>query len=414
MNFIFVLMDAVRADHLGQNGYNREASPFMDELASDSLTAETCYAQSNATEPEMSTMQTGRYPSEHGVLGQDHPNDIPTQMPTLFECLRENSYDTFGVSFTGKALARGVPNLHRIEDTALVTEAGIEGASLLDEPWALFLHYMTAHVPYSCPSGYLQWMYAGDPTDAAVSIDEETLVGPTPRPTEMRREIRDGAEPEYFSAKYDGAIRYLDDQVQTLHEELVENEETAMLVTADHGESLTEHGILFSHRGLYEPTVRVPFILDAPTVAPGEIDGFVEHVDYFETVCDLLDVAQPDTSGQSVLDGEGKDRAAFAENTWNSARGIRVGNWKYIEYHGRNLHGTATQELYDLENDPEELRNVVQRWNGVREDLVDHLEQHLAEIGVAGDDPVAQESTTLPDNHPSTEVRERLDDLGYI
>lgn len=412
MNFVFVLLDAVRADHLSHNGYSLDTTPRLAKIASESLTAEACYAQSNATEPEMSTIQTGRYPAEHGVLGQDHPDDVPGSMPTLFERLHEDGFETFGVSFTSKALGRGVPELHRIEDTNQVTNAGIEAAAALDEPWAMFLHYMTAHVPYSCPSAYFD--YQGDPTDPSVTIDEETLIGPTPRPSEMEAEIRRGMEPEYFSAKYDGALRFLDNQIQRLHNELVEGEDVAMLITADHGESLTEHEILFSHRGLYEPTVRVPFVLTAPTVSAGEVDGYVEHVNFFETVCELLDVDAVETSGQSVLDGQGKDRAVFAENTWNSARGIRTGDVKYIRYYGRNIHGSATEELYDLTEDREELRNVAQRWEGTRAEAAARLEDHLTAIGVADSDPVAEQSTTLPDNHPSEEVKERLDDLGYI
>lgn len=406
-------MDAVRADHIGYHGYSENTTPFLDSLAGESLTAHKCYSQGNATEQEMCTMLSGMYPIQHGVVGQDHPKDLPSDMDTFMGTLRKAGYTTMSVSFTSKALKRGSTKFNRIEDAQRVVDKAKDFADNAKGKYAMFLHFMDAHVPYTATPENFELFYDGDPKSKDYSKRPSELMGPTPRPEEMKSEIEAEVDPEYFSAKYDAAIRRLDGMVKQLYED-VSDDDTLFIVTADHGESLTEHGIYFDHRGLYEPSIHIPFLLNHNTITPDIVDGYVEHVDYFPTICDVLDIDCPDVAGSSILGKWYKDSALFFENTWNSAMGMRFDDYKLIKYCGTKLHNTQDIELFDMESDPEELRNVANRHSDIREDILAVIESECNTLLDGKTNPIENEETTLPDNHPSDEVKERLKDLGYI
>lgn len=113
---------------------------------------------------------------------------------------------------------------------------------------------------------------------------------------------------EYISAQYDAEIRYVDEKVGKvvgLLEELKLSEETLLIITSDHGESLTKHGIYFDHHGVYETTIRVPLILwwkrDLPSGK--RIEDFFEYVDLLPTILEASGIRRENGGGKSSFGG---------------------------------------------------------------------------------------------------------------
>lgn len=185
--------------------------------------------------------------------------------------------------------------------------------------------------------------------------------------------IRDA---DFVVAQYDGALAYMDACIQrlvTCTEELGIAENTLIVVTGDHGETLCDHECWFDHHGLYEPTLVVPLIY----YWPGKIDAGVRsramtlQEDFAPT---LLDITGQKRLGKGAkFDGVSLKRY-FAETgasprsefyitecTWMRKHGWRTPIWKFWESLEPDFHGKPPLELYNLVEDPEELNNLAHR-----------------------------------------------------
>jgi len=181
-------------------------------------------------------------------------------------------------------------------------------------------------------------------------------------------------------AEYDGAIRYVDGEIGRLMEGLKKHgiaDQTLVIITSDHGESLTEHGIYFDHHGLYEVSIHVPLIMRYPEVlsAGKAVEGFVQHIDLVPTILDLVGINRhaEDFDGESLMPliHEGKElrSAVYIEEAYaQRKRAIRTKKYEYIKAPSEEsavcrlcnrIHG-GVEELYDLESDPEQNHNLAQ------------------------------------------------------
>lgn len=179
--------------------------------------------------------------------------------------------------------------------------------------------------------------------------------------------------------KYRGAVRYVDKQIGRLLEEIKAAdilENTWIIITSDHGESLTEHQIYFDHHGLYDVTTRVPLIFYYPRLfSPHKrIEAMVQHVDFVPTVCEVLGVECGGSGfdGQSLMPLIGEQKKEIRPYVFNEESyvqrkiGLRTKKFKYIYAphdegwcsYCQRVHG-GKEELYDLESDPEEKDNIV-------------------------------------------------------
>jgi len=152
-------------------------------------------------------------------------------------------------------------------------------------------------------------------------------------------------------------------------------DDSIIILTSDHGESLVEHGIFYSHHGLYDVTVHVPLILVSSALPKGlRLKGIVQHVDIFPTLLSLIGVKPPFCDGKSLLpciESRGslktRDVALMIETSFQYKRALRTERFKYIEAVSpelaicrscRCVHG-GFRELYDLMKDPNETKNIV-------------------------------------------------------
>lgn len=420
-NIILIVIDALRARNLGCYGGDRGSSPNIDKIADKGVLFEDVYCSWNTTDQSLTAILSGRYPRTHGIVHHGDkitPEDLNAfetlNVRLLSQILQENGYETLAVDwmarwfkrgfdyygynpernflrklvyyiitlpyvhlkyiaahlgllriyskkrrFTAASLWKGIKDvfrtflftfeLARIQDACFVTGLAEELIKKSrKENFFLFLHYWDTHTPYNCPRNFL----------------EKKKSHMTPK--------------EVLLSKYHGAARYVDQQIGKLFDVLREErllEDTLIIITSDHGESLTEHDIFFDHHGLYDVTTHVPLILYYPKAfsEPKRVKGLVQHIDLAPTLYELLNIKYKDyeldgASLMPLIRGEKTEirHYAFNEESYVQRKiGFRTKKFKYILSpdgvgmcnYCQQVHG-GEEELYNLEVDPEEKVNI--------------------------------------------------------
>jgi arylsulfatase A-like enzyme len=209
---------------------------------------------------------------------------------------------------------------------------------------------------------------------------------------------------------YDSEIRYVDEAVgeilNTLEAEGLADD-TVVVLSADHGESLLEHDILFEHHGLYDCTLRVPFVVRWPAggVSGGQrLTGLRDQRDVLPTLLEAAGKLAPEgVEGQSLLPAlrgqgdTGRDQIVAEECTWQVKWALRTRTHKLILAREPDLHNTPMLELYDLEADPGETVNLAGQEKALARRMEQELEAWIAlrlkETGQSQDPLVAQGAT---------------------
>jgi arylsulfatase A-like enzyme/Flp pilus assembly protein TadD len=395
-NVVLITVDTLRADRIGVYGAANVATPNLDRLARDGAFARHATAHVPLTRPSHISIFTGLYPAEHGIRDNVSPALAP-DLPLLAERFKAQGHSTAAfvasvVLTRQSGLARGFDHYSdRFEigedDARFLNtiqkrgdEVTSEAAAWIREQKGRFfawIHLYDPHDPYEPPGRYAV-QYADRPYDGEVAWSDE-LVG-----------------------RLVAAISDIDATGRTL-----------VIVTSDHGEGLGEHGEDVHGYFVYETTLRVPLIMRGPGVKPGTaIDPVVRSVDLFPTMLDMAGLGRdmPRHSGRTLraaLAGDRlQDEPAFAESLvplvhygWSDLRVVRDGRWKYIL--------APRPELYDLDRDPGELRNLADSEAARARAMRAGLEQRLrTEQATARSDTAA---AAIP-----PELLEKLGALGYV
>ncbi len=394
-NLVLIVVDSLRQDALGCLGSALPTSPHLDALAAEGISFDGSYSVTPWTLPSIATILTGLPPSRHGAI--DPWKTLAPEARTLAEMLRDAGYRTFAVVSHLFLKARyGIDQgFERLQDsearghgwisTPGVTRQALDALRELgrrEAPFFLFVHYFDPHYDYlrhpqlglaNVPSGRLR---------GGETIQKLLELAPSLTPEEL----------EFLRRVYAEEVRATDRGIGELLRELERLEledETLVIVTADHGEEFCSRGDWIGHTtGLYEEDMRVPLVVrDPKAVRPGRIEaGPVSFVDLLPTTLDLLRVPIPDgTAGESFAAAIRRGEAAepqdvffevdfvplFAENEEKVShkRGMLREGWKLIRD-----EATGTLELYDLASDPAESRNVA----GERHELRDAFARDLA------------------------------------
>jgi len=213
---------------------------------------------------------------------------------------------------------------------------------------------------------------------------------------------------------YDGEVAYLDRQVGRLVDflssrEMLEN--TLVVLVADHGESLGEHGIRYRHVGLHDTTTHVPLMIRWPGAQRQgrTIHGLVQTIDLFPTLLKATGLQPPSSDGTDLreLTGEGKKgrRAVFAEHAGRLGLMVRTADAKYILSQGNTQFFPDGASLFDLKADPGEVNNLAGRGLPAEAQLADLLRRWMAD---------RRNRPEAPSRQQSDEERARLKALGYI
>jgi arylsulfatase A-like enzyme len=347
-NILLVTIDTVRADHMSFNGYPRETTPYLNELTKESVNFSRAYAQGTGTILSTPSYMSGRYISQMQCANLQHEPDLRRPYPNiefLPDYLRRHGYYTSMFSVCNYLeffseldwdLYSNTKDLHA--NKIVVTSPEIT-ERVVKKMKDVLPKYKT-----------FAWVHYYDPHDEYV---------------------RHHGEKSFGSSKidlYDGELHFTDKYIGRLIDEWKRMSPlpTVLIVSADHGESMGEHGIPYHNMNFYDSIVRVPLIIQIPGEAPGHIDDPVGLLDIVPTLRNLLgDDPDPNEFGRSLL-GEifnkttDPDRMIFHEATFRqfrklwSKRGISGKRYKFMW----DMIGGA-EELYDIQNDPEELDNLI-------------------------------------------------------
>ncbi len=384
-HLLLVVVDTLRADHLGCYGHPRDTSPAIDALAAEGVRFARAYTTSSWTKPAVASILSGRYPSGHGVTDVRHR--MPSKLPSLGGILGRAGFQTAAVISNpilsddrGNRFSRGferwieVVGKHESSiSTPAVTEAAIaelRRASRSARPLFLFVLYFDPHA-----------RYLDHPEVDFAAPRGATLAGDEPVYELQQRggELLD-EDQDFLRDRYDEEIRHTDAGIGRLLQALDSLDlarETLVVLTADHGEELLERGLLGHTRTLYEELVRAPLILRLPGSAGGRvIEAPVSLVSLVPTALELLGVEPAEAIARGF---EGPSLAAsirrgsepevapvFAEVSYLPLRvpfsPDRTFKKAVIDGDAKLIvdEETGRQELYRLDEDPQERRDRAQ------------------------------------------------------
>lgn len=440
LNLLVILIDTLRADHLGCYGYDkRPTSPNVDRLATQGTLFENAVAQSSWTLPSAASLLTGLYPTRHQALNTKAR--LPDWRETLSEVLQEKGYRTGAVvshTFVSSTynLDQGFDEFDESQQAGYLQVTSAEVSDLAirwlernrRSAFFLFVHYFDPHHAYIEHPGF----EFSEPYDGWIN-PRERLITMGKKRWRMRPE-----DFAHLEALYDSEIAFTDHHVGRLLDALERfglDGTTLIVFTADHGEEFMDHGWLGHTRQLYEETVHVPLILRNPRL-PDLPDRFTPPVELIDLMPTLLDMLRVDRDGRGIdgrkftdaLLGEAySDTIAFSEvcmvpaadrvprgtpssespRRYLDRASVRMGRWKL-------LHDAENErtELYDLASDPGEKENLLDSETSPDVDRIRELMTGwLAETeGTALAENVVTDSIRVLDE----ETEERLRALGYV
>ncbi|WP_026962854.1 sulfatase family protein [Alicyclobacillus herbarius] len=403
-NLLLLGIDSLRADHMSLYGYQRLTTPHIDRFAEGGAVFAHHFSPSIPTTPGYASMLTGMDCFGTDVVALRHGGPLGNHVTTLAELLALHGYNTTCVGFTGNPAARGFqkyldyeawipdesgrcPKAENLNEIAIPELKRLAGN---DEPFFLFIRHMDPHSPYLPPRPFERLFYGGDEYDPD-NHSLEPVYNFKPFADFFKSWMPEGCtDSRYIDAQYDGAIAYMDACIQNIFSALAElgiEEDTLVVVTADHGETLNEHDCYYDHHGLYECTLKVPLVFRWPGKIPaGQRYNTTSLIqDIMPTIVDLLDI---DTdiafNGRSLAPlfrGEARipdTEFYITECTWMRKHGWRTPEWKLIRALEPDFHFKPEVELYNLLKDPLELHNLADEEPEIRAVLEARMNDHIA------------------------------------
>lgn len=455
-NVLLVVLDATRKDHLSCYGHDRPTTPAIDEVAAEGTRFEQAITPSPWTPPSHASLFTGCYPSRHRVY-HSHLH-LQYDGPTIAELLSSAGYTTLGFSnsyhtSTDRNFHRGFDYYHDIFELprflGKMYEPSIDFLRFLpnyflrgydesywqlqrletklrrsDEPFFGFINLNSAHSPYDPPRGYREPFEAYfDEWDTVDEQAAQDVANGDAHDYVFGDGTLSETEWELVKCWYDGEIRFMDDLLSEFFDFLESRgvyDDTLLIIAADHGENMGEHGLAYHSFSLSEALLNVPLVVkwpgsrrDREVDMPGSVsDSLVSLVDVAPTICELADIEDPpEMDGHSLVDDVRRD-AVFAEldRPQPPGRDRLLRTYDAFAPYDRGLQAIRTREfklvrsttgeetLYRITDgdeveieDPEVRRRLSDRLDdGVRklpdsgaddEELTDHVKQHLAEMG---------------------------------
>ena len=446
-NVLMVMIDTLRADHVGTYGYSRSTTPNLDEFLKSSSVFENARSQASCTFPSVNSILTSRFPFEFISRGAapEKPDPesteiqwqsgnrparfgIPEDLVSLPSLLAEHGYFTAAVtaspivrsepseSATNRwgGFGRGFEVFHEEclnEKAHCVTAAAIStiNSRPQEKPFFLYLHYMDPHDPYGAPDAFgkpFSGPYSGRPyIEKGIPYPLDALVKEGKEASIPTRDV------QHLVDLYDDGIAYFDYSFGKLLDALDVSgllASTLIVVLSDHGESFLEHSAVAHCHTVFDSEVHTPLGVYVPNQSrERRIRENVQNLDVVPTILDFLGLQSslPDAQGislRSLMEDdphrEGENPSYSAQRGWRS---VSLGDYKLIYD-----MITGSQLLFDLRSDPAELDNLSDGRPEEMASLEDLLFGHL--VAMEGSSASAR-SLELSEG-----VEEDLRALGYF
>ncbi len=446
-NVIFIMIDTLRPDRLGCYGYRRDNAPTIDALAKEGVLFERAISAAPWTQPSIASLFASVYPGVHGVIGyrkayqgvKDEAKTVTVfvgSFQTLAESFQSAGYATAAIIANpflvkGFGFDQGFDHYNDTITDNWVTGDIVNQAALAwltrrknKKPFFLYLHYMDVHGPYAAPPKFLdpllddlerEGVREKLSPEAIQKLDY--LWQPPTGPTDLARHNKLSLYREYWSARYEAGIRQVDYYLQQLREQLIELglwDDAYIILTADHGEALYEHGFWDHGFGVYHTDLHVPLIMRWPGTLPANqrIHALARLIDLAPTLIAQLHLTpMTHIQGASLLPiiqerspGEAP-RMAFAEGVkiGPEQRAVYAGPWKLLLF-----VDTGEVKLFQIDRDPLEQKDLAETHPKLTSELRGVLnEQQRRNKELSRGVPAHQ--TTLTD-----EQINRLRSLGYL
>jgi arylsulfatase A-like enzyme len=434
MRLIYVDVDTLRPDHLGCYGYRRPTSPVIDGLAARGIRFENVHASDTPCLPSRSALSTGQFGIRNGAVNHGGPatdllpegaaRGFRTQAaahswmaPLRALGMWTASISTFAERHSAYHFDAGFNECLNLGTRGLETADQVVDVALEwlrrhgpREDWFLHVHLWDPHTPYRTPGSFGD-PFAGAGADALPawlteevraahwllpgphSAQELSGFGPRDVWDPYPRQPLQAASVDDVRRVYDGydtGVRYADDQLGRLLEavdDLGLTADTAVMVSADHGENLGELGIYCDHQTADQITTRVPFVLAWPGRDLPAVDtGFHYQIDVMATVLELAGAEVPERwDGRSfadrLVDGRptGRDHLVLSHGAWTAQRAVRFDRWICIRTYHDAFHGFPEVQLFDVVADPHEQHDLA----ADHPEVVEHALALLADWGSA-------------------------------
>ena len=385
VNVILLTIDSIRPDHLGCYGYDKPTSPNIDAMAEGGRLFRHAFSQSAWTIPGIMSILTSTQPPVHGV--ERRGDALDPAMTTLFDSFREAGYATPNICFLLTIPEFATIRVGPPEEEYYSEADDDELLRWLDDnhesKFFAWFHYRGVHLPYKAGDEAMSMFASALPPEERRSSGIRAVLSSAAVVPVGTAEFEEG-DRAILEGLYDAEVKDLDAFVGRLQSKLSEYgllEKTLIVITADHGEELLDHGFVghastMKAATLYDEVIRIPLIFSFPGRIPEglEINELVQQIDVMPTILDIAGIpVPPGMQGRSLvpeLFGAGGKRGSsapvFAETVYGGYqateemaktywRCVRTDEWKLIEMDGP---AGVTRRLYDLRNDPGELRDV--------------------------------------------------------
>lgn len=409
MRVLFVDIDTLRPDHMGCYGYARNTTPHMDEVCREGIRFDQYYCSDAPCLPSRASLVSGMFGIRNGAVGhggtaadrrctgpkRDFTDQLDDQ--NFHNIFRRAGMHTVSISTFAERHSSwwfdagfnecynvggyGSESGERVLPVALDWLRRNEGR----DNWYLHVHFWDPHTPYRAPASFGN-PFENDPFDTW--IDDETLALHrklvSPHGLNELNMYNDDTDPRYPRALgkaenredlrrifdgYDCGVRYTDELVGQMIALLKEQgiyDDTAIIITSDHGENLGELGIYSEHATADYPTCHIPFIVKWPGGPQGMVESsFHYSLDLLPTMADLLGVDHcPNWDGRSYVSaitrGEqtGRDSLVVSQMAHVCQRSARFGDWLYIRTYHDGFHLFDREMLFNVKADPHEQHDV--------------------------------------------------------
>ncbi len=447
--FLLITIDTLNPMYLGCWGDPETKTPVIDGLSKMGFQFSQCHTAINLTTPSHASIITGVYPLEHEVYNNALP--VSDRFETLGELFSEGGYIT-AAAVSSFQLDPEYSNLGQgFDDFFRCVNLGLDGAettsriigwldqySTEDKKFA-WLHYMDCHAPYVPPRIYKKFYTKRKRTRRKSELSGEkrrihsssTIIDTEADSLMKTREflklkpwsdryeswLKEVSDEEWAKNQYRGTISEVDHHIERIILKLAETgelERTVIVITADHGESLGEHGIYYAHWGPYEPSIDVPLIIRDPAFSKsGIIEKLTSTLDVPPTLVDIAGMPVPESyqgiSLKNVMIDSKKPVRDFLVVESNRQMAVTVRNRKgklIVPLYSQPMH-PREKELYYINEDLAEKRNLI----NYDKKLYARLDADLNKWAL---DILERKATVVPKPTHEAATLEKLEALGYL